>query len=123
MDIPMILTKRYEGSEWTLDGDDYSGLTWLSDTPKPSLEELQAEWAQVEYEVAYKTVQGRRQAAYQATADPVFFDSQRGEATEADWLSAVEAVKVAHPYPVDPSTIPEPETPPDFPEDQENGGD
>jgi hypothetical protein len=45
----------------------------------------------------------------------VFFDSQRGEATEADWLSAVEAVKVAHPYPVDPSTVvPEPEIVPEI---------
>ena len=105
MDISIVLTKRYPDSQWTLDGDTYAGLTWLSDTPKPTKKALEAEWAQVEYEVAYKTAQGRRQAAYQATADPVFFDSQRGEATEADWLSAVEAVKVAHPYPVDPSTI------------------
>jgi hypothetical protein len=40
----------------------------------------------------------------------MFFDFQRGEASEADWLAAVEAVKVAYPYPVDPSTVePEPE--------------
>jgi len=42
----------------------------------------------------------------------VFFDYQRGEVTEQDWLDAVQAVKDAHPYPVDPSTIvvePEPE--------------
>ena len=109
MDIPMILTKRYEGSEWTLDGDDYSGLTWLSDTPKPSLEELQAEWAQVEYETAYAQVEADRQGAYRATTDAIFFEFQRGDMTEQDWLDAVEAVKVAHPYPVDPSTIePEP---------------
>jgi len=39
-------------------------------------------------------------------------DYQRGEVTEQDWLDAVQAVKDAHPYPVDPSTIvvePEPE--------------
>ena len=101
----MILTKRYAGSEWTLDGDNYSGLTWLSDTPKPTAEELQAEWAQVEYEVAYGQVEADRQGAYRATADPIFFEFQRGDMLEQDWLSAVEAVKVAHPYPVDPSTI------------------
>lgn len=109
MDIAQILTQRYEGSEWTLDGDNYSGLTWLSDTPKPTLAELQGEWAQVEYEVAYAAVQGQRQAAYQSESDPVFFDFQRGEVTEQDWLDAVQAVKDAHPYPVDPSTIVEPE--------------
>ena len=99
MDITVILNKRYPDAEWTLDGDNYSGLTWLSDTTKPTLAELQGEWAQVEYEVAYAAVQAKRQAAYQSESDPVFFDFQRGEALEQDWLDAVQAVKDAHPYP------------------------
>ena len=105
MDISLVLTRRYPDAHWTLNGDSYSGLTWLSDTPKPSLEDLEAEWAQVEYEVAHEVVQKQRQAAYQAGSDPVFFDYQRGEATEQDWLDEVEAIKTAYPYPVDPSTI------------------
>jgi hypothetical protein len=105
MDIAQILTKRYPDALWTLDGDSYSGLTWLSDGDAPTLAELEAEWAQVEYEVAYEAVQKARQAAYQSESDPVFFDFQRGEVTEQDWLDAVQAVKDAHPYPVDPSTI------------------
>jgi len=112
MDISLVLSRRYPGSEWTLNGDSYSGLTWLSDGEAPTLAELEAEWAQVEYEVAYEAVQKQRQAAYQSESDPVFFDYQRGEVTEQDWLDAVQAVKDAHPYPVDPSTIvvePEPE--------------
>ncbi len=36
MDIAVILSRRYAGSLWTLDGDAYTGLTWLSDTPKPT---------------------------------------------------------------------------------------
>ena len=36
----LILTRKYENSEWTLDGDDYSGLTWHSDSPKPSKKSL-----------------------------------------------------------------------------------
>ena len=105
MNIPVILSKRYPGAQWTLNGDSYSGLTWLSESPKPSEEDLHSEWAQVEYEVAYEAVQKARQAAYQAESDPIFFDFQRGEASEQDWLDAVQAVKDAHPYPVDPSTI------------------
>ena len=105
MDISLVLSRRYPGSEWTLNGDSYSGLTWLSDGEAPTLAELEAEWAQVEYEVAYEAVQKQRQAAYQSESDPVFFDYQRGEVTEQDWLDAVQAVKDAHPYPVDPSTI------------------
>ena len=105
MDIPKILSNRYPDAQWTLDGDSYSGLTWLSDGDAPTLAELEAEWAQVEYEVAYEAVQKTRQTAYQSESDPVFFDYQRGEVTEQDWLDAVQAVKDAHPYPVDPSTI------------------
>ncbi len=101
MDIPMILSRRYPGAEWTLNGDSYSGLTWLSEGDAPTEAELQAEWAQVEYEVAYEAVQKQRQAAYQAESDPVFFDYQRGDKTEAEWLAAVEAVKAAHPYPAE----------------------
>jgi len=105
MDIPMILSRRYPDAEWTLNSDSYSGPTWLSDGEAPTLAELEAEWAQVEYEVAYEAVQKARQAAYQSESDPIFFDFQRGEVTEQDWLDAVQAVKDAHPYPVDPSTI------------------
>jgi len=105
MDIAKILSKRYPDAQWTLDGDSYSGLTWLSDGDAPTLAELEAVWAQVEYEVAYDAVQAKRQTAYRAESDSIFFDYQRGDATEQEWLDAVQAVKDAHPYPVDPSTI------------------
>ena len=52
MDIPIILTTRYAGSEWTLDGNEYAGLTWLSDTPKPTEAALTKVWASVQAEVA-----------------------------------------------------------------------
>lgn len=39
-----ILTLKYEGSEWTLEGDDYEGLTWLSDSNKPTKKELDDLW-------------------------------------------------------------------------------
>jgi hypothetical protein len=52
MDITTILTKRYPGSEWTLNGDNYSGLIWLSDTSKPTEKALQKAWASVQAEIA-----------------------------------------------------------------------
>jgi len=52
MDITQVLTKRFPDAEWTLNGDSYSGLTWLSDTPKPSLETLEGLWADVQAEIA-----------------------------------------------------------------------
>lgn len=110
MDIAHILTKRYPGAQWTLNGDKYDGLTWLDEeTPKPTLSDLEAEWDQVQYEFDYGQVETTRQTLYKSESDPIFFQWQRGEATQEEWLSAVQAIKDANPYPVDPSTIePEP---------------
>ena len=52
MDIAIVLTRKYPGQEWILDGDNYSGLTWLSDTPKPSKKELEDLWSEVQAEIA-----------------------------------------------------------------------
>ena len=101
MDIALILTKRYPDTQWTLNGDSYSGLTWLSeDVAKPTLEDLQAEWADVQNEAETARIQGLRKAAYIDESDPIFFDYQRGEATEQNWLDAVQAIKDRYPYPV-----------------------
>jgi hypothetical protein len=99
VDIAMILTHSYPGQEWTLESPDYSGLVWLSETPKPTEKELEALWPEVQYEVAYEQVEQARAQAYRETSDPIFFQYQRGDKTEAEWLAAVEAVKTAHPYP------------------------
>lgn len=47
IDYAAILTLKFEG-EWILDGDNYEGLTWLSNTKKPSKEELDALWPSVQ---------------------------------------------------------------------------
>jgi len=99
MDIANILTDKYPGTFWSLDGDDYEGLEWLDDTPKPTKKALEALWPEVQHARAVASVERARQAAYQETADPLFFEYQRGDATEAEWLAAVQAVKDAHPYP------------------------
>jgi len=99
MDIAQILTRKFANSEWTLNGDDYTGLTWLSETSKPTKKELEALWPTVQYEVAYEQVEQARANAYRETSDALFFEYQRGDATEAEWLAAVQAVKDAHPYP------------------------
>ena len=52
MDYTQILTRKYPDSEWTLNGDNYTGLTWLSDTPKPTKKALEAHWPDVQAEIA-----------------------------------------------------------------------
>jgi hypothetical protein len=58
-----ILSVNYVGSEWTLNGDSYDGLTWLSDTPKPTQSELDALW-----ESTQATVAAQAQAAIDTKA-------------------------------------------------------
>lgn len=44
IDYALILSVNYPGAQWTLNGNSYAGLTWLSDTPKPTQAELDALW-------------------------------------------------------------------------------
>jgi len=65
MDYAQILTRKYPGAEWTLNGDSYKGLTWLSESPKPKKAELDALWPEVEAEIAAEAqakVDARRSA-------------------------------------------------------------
>jgi len=52
MDIAQILSSKFAGSEWTLNGDGYEGLTWLSDTAKPTEAALSKVWPSVQSEIA-----------------------------------------------------------------------
>lgn len=51
MDIPTILERKFPGEIWTLNGDDYEGLTWLSDTTKPTKAKLNSLWTEVQSEM------------------------------------------------------------------------
>ena len=99
MDIAHVLTRRYPGKVWGLVDNDYDTLECEDDTPKPTLAKLKKLWPGVEAEMAKESAEYARRRDYGVTADPLFFKYQRGEATEQEWLDAVQAVKDAHPYP------------------------
>ena len=48
IDYAAVLSANYPNDSWTLDGDTYDGLTWLSASPKPSQAELDAAWLAVQ---------------------------------------------------------------------------
>jgi hypothetical protein len=102
MDITLILSRRYAGTEWSLNGETYAGLNWLSEGEPPTEKQLEALWPEVRLEAQTEQVEQARQSAYRETSDPIFFEYQRGDKTEAEWLAAVQAVKDAHPYPEKP---------------------
>ena len=66
MDIGLILSTKYAQFEWTLDGDSYEGLIWLSDSPKPTQGELEALWEDVQVEL-----QAKAQAKIDAKASAI----------------------------------------------------
>jgi len=55
MNIPAIISSKFPGSECILNGDSYEGLTWLSNTPKPTEEELADLWDEVKAELEAKS--------------------------------------------------------------------
>ena len=64
IDIVFTLTHFHPGAEWTLKGDDYAGLTWLSDTPKPTEQEITDA-----YPLAVKAVAAKEKARIKALSD------------------------------------------------------
>jgi hypothetical protein len=63
IDYTKILEYKYPNDEWTLNGDDYEGLTWVSKTSKPSKETLDALWQEVQ-----DLIQTEKQAKIDAKA-------------------------------------------------------
>lgn len=104
MDIALILTKNYQGSEWSLDGDDYSGLNWMSDTPKPTKAALEKQWPAIEYQVQLDAVAEQRRAAYVLESDPLNFKYQETELPEdkAAWLAKKAEIQARYPEPTAP---------------------
>ena len=62
--IAFTLTHSHPGLEWILDGDDYAGLTWISDTPKPTEQEIVDA-----YPLAVKAVADKEKARLKALDD------------------------------------------------------
>jgi hypothetical protein len=52
-------------------------------------------------EQALKSAQANRARAYIAEADPLFFKTQRGEATTEEWQAKVEEIRQRYPYPAE----------------------
>ena len=102
-DYPAVLAAIRPGAQWTLDGDDYSGLTWLDDSPKPTKKTLDDAWPQVDYDKQYGAVEAARRAAYQAWTDGMYFHAIRHSEPLTEWEQAVEAIKVQYPYPQAPA--------------------
>jgi len=98
-DYTEVLNANYQGARWTLRGNDYNTLEWYDDTPKPTQAELDAAWPAVQQARQQAQVDAQRHAAYVAESDPLFFQWQRGEATEQQWRDKVAEIQARYPDP------------------------
>ena len=103
IDYTAILNANYAGTQWSLEGETYAGLSWLDSSTKPTQAELDAQWEIVQYNKQYAQVEQNRRIAYEAQSDGLFFEWQRGTNTQAAWEAAVQAIKDANPYPPEPT--------------------
>jgi hypothetical protein len=79
MDIAQILSRKFPDNEWTLNGDDYAGLVWLSTNPKPTEKKLQDLWSIVQQEII-------DEKSIKATAKAALLERLGISAEEADLL-------------------------------------
>lgn len=95
---------NYPGSEWVLEGTDYSGLTWLSDTPKPTKAALEKQAAEVEYQTQLNEVALLRRDAYTIESDPLNFKWQETQLPEDRdaWLAKKAEIQARYPEPAAP---------------------
>ena len=50
-DYATVLTRRYQGKEWTTVGGEYTDIVWHSEGSKPSKATLDGLWASVQQEI------------------------------------------------------------------------
>ena len=100
VDYTLILSKRYAHEQWAVDGNEYAGIEWLSESPKPTKAALDKLWTDVEYEAQHEAVQRQRAIAYQIESDPIYMEAQREEGKTLDeWKAKVDEIKARYPYP------------------------
>lgn len=98
MDIALVLHKIRPQAAWSLKENSYESLEWKDDSPQPTYQEVVDAWETIQFEIDKENVQKLRRAAYQEEADPLFFEYQRGDATEQEWLDKIAAIKARFPY-------------------------
>jgi hypothetical protein len=101
VDYAAVLNHIRPNTEWSLNGNDYSGLEWLDDSPKPTKKTLDDAWPEVQRQQQIEAVRAERAGLYRAETDGIFFEAMRDEGTVTldDWKAAVKAIKDSHPWP------------------------
>jgi hypothetical protein len=98
--IPEALQSLKPGAQWTLSGDNYSGLNWLDEEQtQPTEEECLAEAARLQ--AAYDALEYQRLRAPEYPAITDYLDGiVKGDQEQIDsYIAACQAVKTKYPKP------------------------
>lgn len=107
INVTEILAELCPNDSWSVVGEPQTeseyveSVIWNSEAPQPTWDELVAEWDAIKYKIDYDKVSAQRKFAYTQEADPIFFQWQRGEKTQQEWLDAVAAINDRYPYPAE----------------------
>jgi hypothetical protein len=95
IDLTKALFSLYPSAVWTLNGDDYSGLNWLSeDVAKPDEQALIAECNRLQAEYNFKEYQRKRAAEYPAIVDQLDLLYHGGMDA---WKTVIQTIKDKYP--------------------------
>lgn len=102
IDYAQILSVNYPNAQWTLNGDSYDGLTWLSDTPKPTQAELDSLWIPTQEKISKQNCKKQASELLYETdwttipdvADPANSPYLTNQAEFIAWRSQIRALAV-----------------------------
>jgi hypothetical protein len=96
IDYSLILSHNYSGKTWSIAGNDYSTLSWLDESPKPTQAELDSQWTAVENYINSNKYKEQRAVEYPSIGDQLDALWKGGDAAE-EMLAKVQAVKLKYP--------------------------
>lgn len=88
---------------YAIGGDPAEIILWENEAKQPTNAAIAKAAPQGAYLREIESIQKQRQEAYQAEADPIFFESHRDPMVkEETWREKVEEIKARYPYPTKP---------------------
>ena len=95
------------GETFSYQEETLESIQFINEDVKPvTQKELDKESPRLEQEYEIALIKQMRQAAYQAEADPLFFESHRDPMVkEETWREKIEEIKARYPYPTKPENV------------------
>ena len=110
-DYALTLSALYPDGEWSLNGDSYEGLTWLSEGDAPTQQELDDAWPYVRDDLAWGRVRAERDRRLSDCDWTQVADAPLTAEVKQAWADYRQALRDIPQEQDDPDSIVWPETP------------